>query len=124
MDYSNNRITYVFSSDLYKCKFLEKLEYNRQEINASLTNRFGFAISNDILCDIKMYLTIEKRGFLIFVNGDEMRSPDDFMLIGDTIVKKEKKADISSALEKIETLKDSGVITDDEYEMMKMRILA
>lgn len=61
----NSYIIYRFSSELYKNKFIERLEENRDKINSSLTNRFGFEITNDILCDIKLYTMIEKRGFLI-----------------------------------------------------------
>lgn len=61
-------IEYIFSSLLYKEKFEEKLESNRDKINESTSNRFGFSIKNDKLCDLKLYTTIEKRGFLIKLN--------------------------------------------------------
>lgn len=61
----NNYIIYCFSSQLYLTKFKERLEENREKINSSLSNRFGFKIENDVLCDIKLYSSIEKRGFLI-----------------------------------------------------------
>lgn len=62
---SNNYIVFFFSSKLYKEKFEERLEENRKKINESLSNRFGFKIENDVLCDIKLYINIEKRGFLL-----------------------------------------------------------
>lgn len=62
---SNNYMIYYFSSNLYLNKFKERLEENRLKINSSLSNRFGFEIENDVLCDIKLYSSIEKRGFLI-----------------------------------------------------------
>lgn len=58
-------LTFKFSSQLYLDKFKEKLEDNRNKINDSLSNRFGFTIINDVLADIKLYSSIEKRGFLI-----------------------------------------------------------
>lgn len=61
----NDFITFKFSSDLYRDKFLNKLQDNRNSINESLTKRFGFTIINDKLCDLKLYSSIEKRGFLI-----------------------------------------------------------
>ena len=122
VDYPDAQITYVFSSDLYKRLFLERLEKNREDINTSLTNRFGFSICNNILSDIKLYLVVEKRGFLIFADGNQIDSPDQLTLQGDTIIKKEKR-EVSPELEKIEALKISGIITNEEYEIMKARLL-
>ena len=119
IDYSNAEITYAFSSDLYKRMFIQKYEQNRDDINISLTNRFGFSIVNNVLCDIKLYLTVEKRGFLIIANGIGIHSPNGLLLDGDSILKKET---ISPELEKIEDLKAAGIITTEEYEIMKTRI--
>lgn len=63
-------IEYVFSSELYKDKFIKNLSINRTNINNSLTNRFGFEIKVDKLADIKLYASIEKRGFLIRAEKD------------------------------------------------------
>lgn len=65
MNYHDNKLIYTFSSQLYKNKFMEKMTENRKKINHSLSKRFGFNIENNMLCDIKLYITIEKRGFLI-----------------------------------------------------------
>lgn len=62
---SNNYVVFFFSSKLYLRKFEERLVENREKINSSLSNRFGFEIKNDVLCDIKLYSSIEKRGFLL-----------------------------------------------------------
>ena len=56
----------------YKLKFISKQKDNREKINLSLTNRFGFEIKNNLLCDLKLYAQIEKRGFLIFNAEGEM----------------------------------------------------
>lgn len=66
LEYGAENITYVFSSELYKSKFLERIAENRRNINISLSNRFGFHICNDLLSDLKLYITIEKRGFLLY----------------------------------------------------------
>ena len=66
LHYGDSDITFVFSSELYKTKFMDKITENRRNINISLTNRFGFQICNDLLSDLKLYTTIEKRGFLIY----------------------------------------------------------
>lgn len=61
----NDSLTFIFSSELYRGKFKEKLEANREKINTSLSNRFKFNIVNDKLSDIQLYSSVEKRGFLI-----------------------------------------------------------
>lgn len=68
---SNMYVIYVFSSELYKGKFEERQLDNREKINTSLSNRFGFEIENNLLCDIKLYSMIEKRGFLLLKNNKE-----------------------------------------------------
>lgn len=70
VNYSNDSITYTFSSELYKEKFLSKLDEHRNIINNSLSKRFGFDIINDKLSDIKLYSSTEKRGFLLEI-GDK-----------------------------------------------------
>ena len=69
-----------------------------------------------------MYLTVEKRGFLILVDGLDIHSPNDLTLEGYNITKNEIEEIISPELEKIEDLKNAGIITDEEYEIMKNRI--
>lgn len=61
----NDYIIFRFSSNLYKEKFESKLLSNRDDINRSLSKRFGFIIVNEKLSDLKLYSSIEKRGFLI-----------------------------------------------------------
>lgn len=61
----NEFITFKFSSQLYMDNFKNKLKNNRNVINESLSNRFGFIINNEKLSDLKLYSSIEKRGFLI-----------------------------------------------------------
>ena len=61
----NDYITFKFSSQLYKDNFQNKLKAHRENIKNSLSKRFGFIIVNDKLSDLKLYSSIEKRGFLI-----------------------------------------------------------
>lgn len=61
----NDYITYKFSSKLYKDNFKSKLKVHRENINNSLSKRFGFSIKTEKLSDLKLYSSIEKRGFLI-----------------------------------------------------------
>jgi len=58
-------ITFKFSSKLYKDNFKNKLKLNRDNVNNSLSKRFGFSIKCDKISDLKLYSSIEKRGFLI-----------------------------------------------------------
>ena len=58
-------IRYKFSSLLYKDNFIKKIDGNREKISGSLSKRFGIDMSNEVLCDLKLYSSIEKRGFLI-----------------------------------------------------------
>ena len=66
---NGDKVTFIFSSEKYRIKFDDQLNENREKIHHSLSNRFGFNIKNDLLSDLKLYTTIEKRGFLIFYNG-------------------------------------------------------
>lgn len=61
----DDKLSFVFSSELYRNKFQEKIIDNRDKINESLSKRFGFMIVNNKLADIKLYTVVETRGFLI-----------------------------------------------------------
>lgn len=84
----NNYIIYTFSSDLYRRKFEEKLEDNRKVINDSLSKRFGFTIENNILCDIKLYSSIEKRGFLLRNSKEGFEWLENIKLDGKNLIMK------------------------------------
>ena len=70
--YEDCTLTYVFSSELYRKNFYNRFLENREKISASLSKRFGFHIENDLLCDLKLYTMIEKRGFLILKGEDKI----------------------------------------------------
>lgn len=59
-------ITYVFSSEFYRKNFDARLEENRAAINETLSNKYGFKVEMDKLADLRLYNSIEKRGFLIY----------------------------------------------------------
>ena len=82
MQYDSFNMDYVFSSELYKRKFIERQKENREKINQSLSNRFGFAVDVPILADLKLYTTIEKRGFLIFKDGEKIECLEYLTLDG------------------------------------------
>lgn len=70
--YKVEGVEYVFSSLLYVNKFKERLHENRESINNSLSKRFGYDVSANFLCDMVLYKKIEKRGFLVIVNGVDL----------------------------------------------------
>ena len=70
--YGDTNVEYVFSSDLYRRKFLEKREANRKDIELSLYNRFGVILDCSILADLRLYKHTEKRGYLLFCDGKEV----------------------------------------------------
>lgn len=86
--YEKDGVEYRFSSERYKEKFIEKLEENRTKINESLSNRFGFKVINHVLSDLKLYSSIEKRGFLIFYNGVPVECQDNITLDGHKMIMK------------------------------------
>lgn len=83
---------YVFSSDLYRRKFLEKQAAHREQLCVSLTKRFGVEVRAPLLSDVKLYTTIEKRGFLLVKNGVEVKCLDEITLDGETVTFKSSDA--------------------------------
>lgn len=57
--------TFFFSSPAHLTKFRRELEANRDWLNDSMTRRFKFNMSLDMLADFSLYRKIETRGFLI-----------------------------------------------------------
>ena len=82
VDYEGKKVTYHFSSELYTNKFLSRMKDNREIINESICNRFGININLDILADLKLYNTIEKRGYLISIDGEQIECQNIITLDG------------------------------------------
>ena len=80
--YDGFSLLYVFSSNLYKQNFYDRFLDNREKITGSLTKRFGFTVQNDVLCDLRLYSTIEKRGFLVMKEEDKYLCGEEITLIG------------------------------------------
>jgi YHS domain-containing protein len=68
--YTEQDITFYFSSQLHKDSFISKLKENRNKINDSLSNRFKIDVEFNKLADISLYKKIESRGFLLKIKGD------------------------------------------------------
>lgn len=86
--YDDGVITYVFSSELYRRNFYERFVDNREKISESLSKRFGFQVNNDVLCDIRLYSGIEKRGFLLIRGEEKISWQDEVILDGAKLTKK------------------------------------
>lgn len=88
IDYGNgNEVTFVFSSNLYLQKFNEGKNAHREKINGALSKRYGFRIQNNMLCDLKFYTLIEKRGFLIYKGPVKFECLNDIKLDGAMMTK-------------------------------------
>jgi hypothetical protein len=80
--YEDQSVIYVFSSEFYKTNFYNRFLDNREKISESLSKRFGFRVQNDLLSDLKLYTSIEKRGFLIFKGEDKIVCQENITLDG------------------------------------------
>ena len=81
----NDKLTFVFSSELYKNIFRKNLEDNREKVSESLSKRYGFKIINNKIADIRLYKQKEKRGFLI-LGKEEYRCLNDIQLNGQNLI--------------------------------------
>lgn len=83
MDYEGGtKVIYHFSSATYRIKFLSRCGENRRAINSSLSKRFNFDIKSDMLADLRLYTSIEKRGFLISIDGEFAECQNSIKLNG------------------------------------------
>lgn len=83
-----NNITYVFSSELHKQKFIERVKDNRENINSKLTKRYGIEIENNILADLILYKSVETRGYLVINGVGEKLCKETVKLDGVKVTKK------------------------------------
>lgn len=90
--YGEHSLLYVFSSDLYRRKFLEKQTAHREQLCVSLTKRFGVEVRAPLLSDVKLYTTIEKRGFLLVKDGVDITCLDQITLDGERVTFKSTDA--------------------------------
>ena len=84
LEYEEDELEFVFSSNRYKEIFLRKMQDNRDKIHQALSKRYGFEIVNtiNILADIKLYSITEKRGFLIKNREESYRCLNTIKLNG------------------------------------------
>ena len=58
------------------------MEANRENINNSLSKRFGVKIINNKIADLRLYQNIEKRGFLLYKGQVKIECLKDITLNG------------------------------------------
>lgn len=87
IEYKDEELEYIFSSNRNKEAFYNKFVENRIKISESLSKRFGFKIENDKLADLKLYSMIEKRGFLI-KGTEDFKCLDTIELTGEILTHK------------------------------------
>lgn len=86
--YDKQVIRFYFSSKINSSKFLERLETNRDNINASLSKRFKMGVVYNILCDLTLYEKIEQRGFYITIDGKGIEWLEEIELDGTIVTRK------------------------------------
>lgn len=80
--YENRKVTFNFSSEFYKTKFINQIEEHREKINESLSKRFGLVVFNPILADIVLYSKVESRGFYLLIDDKEYKCLSNIKLSG------------------------------------------
>lgn len=65
-----DNIIYYFSSQLYKRKFLLRYKKERDVLNSKLSKKYKMSIEANILSDLLLYSTLEKRGFKVETNKE------------------------------------------------------
>lgn len=75
-------VIYAFSSEVNKIKFIDRLEEHREKITNSLYKRFKMEFDIPLLCDIRLYDSIENRGFYIEVDGRVVQCLEEITLVG------------------------------------------
>jgi hypothetical protein len=89
--FTNERgVTFIFSSAMYKQKFIRQLHENRKALNDSVTRRLGIELNLINAFDLSMYLKIEKRGFLLRLESGEYLCRSQVKLNGDNVTKIEQ----------------------------------
>jgi hypothetical protein len=83
-----DNITYCFSSITYMNKFNLRYLKHREELAQKLTARYGINLHFNVLSDILLYRTIEKRGcYLLDYKGDRI-CPESQILHGMLVIQR------------------------------------
>ncbi|WP_429586819.1 early protein GP4 [Bacillus altitudinis] len=83
--YETLGVTYVFSSKLYLNKFKDEYRAHRTTTlkKMRLPNNIDFEVNEEfnIMCDMNLYLSIEKRGFLLHYRGVDYICQDNLRFV-------------------------------------------
>lgn len=78
----------MFSSEINYRKYLERVNNSIEDLNHSLSVRWGFPVSIDILGALSCYLKVEHRGCrIILPSEEEIRQWEEIMVKDSVIVK-------------------------------------
>lgn len=96
-----NDSAYYFSSKNHKEKFIELITENRNKVNKSLSNRFGFEVYVPNIADMKLYISIETRGFyVVWKDGSDCECVNNLILSGLKGRKKDSTTLLGNLIEK------------------------
>lgn len=77
-------MTFYFSSETHRNKFVRELRKRETWLNDSLSRRFRCTVMLDELADIQLYTQVETRGFLIVTDdGCEYTRACDMLITAD-----------------------------------------
>ena len=88
VNYNNYCLHFVFSSENNRLRFIKKLKDNRNYIETSLTKRFKFNVTLNILSDLSLYSKVENRGFLIHEKEYSFECLEEITFDGNRLTKK------------------------------------
>lgn len=88
INYGDDEIVYKFSSEMYKTKFLERIEEEREDIKNSLSKRFGLSFEVDVVSDLRLYSKIEKRGFYVKNKLEVFNCLNNIKFVGQNVIQK------------------------------------
>ena len=67
--FTENVVTYYFSSKLYQTKFENEIKRNREKYTWFFQGK-KLELNFNVLADLSLYCIIEKRGFRVRIEGD------------------------------------------------------
>ena len=85
VNYNNQEITYCFSSEVVKQRFISKLNDNRETTHRFFEKKYGFLCVFNKLADITLYSKTEIRGFCIVVDGEVVLWQEKVKFVGEQL---------------------------------------
>jgi hypothetical protein len=74
---------FYFSSNYYRRNFIDTWEEEIKRFNAAASKIYKdkFDLEMDVLAMIRLYALIEKRGFYLTIDGEEITCPEDLRYV-------------------------------------------